>query len=48
MTWHAPAPSLPPAESPKPANPEPTPAPVDPEKHTVHDPEQGKPEHPRQ
>jgi hypothetical protein len=48
MTWNAPAPSPAPAEAPKPANPEPTAAPIDPEKHTVKDPEQGKSEHPRQ
>jgi hypothetical protein len=35
-------------EAPKPANPEPTPAPADPEKHHTPDPEQGKSEHPKQ
>ena len=35
-------------EAPKPANPEPTPAPSDPEKHHPPDPEQGKSEHPKQ
>ncbi len=49
MSGTAPAPSHPPADPPKPANPEPTTAPVDPEKGHVHtDPEQGKSEHPSQ
>jgi hypothetical protein len=47
MTWNAPPPPGP-ADAPKPANPEPTAAPKDPEKDVVHDPEQGKSEHPRQ
>jgi hypothetical protein len=47
MTSDAP-PASPPSEPPKPANPEPTAAPIDPEKGRVHDPEQGKPEHPKQ
>jgi hypothetical protein len=48
MNWHAPAPSPAPSDAPKPANPEPTAPPADPEKHHVHDPEQGKSEHPKQ
>ncbi|MEO7391632.1 MAG: hypothetical protein ABIU58_05625 [Ramlibacter sp.] len=40
----APAPA--PTDTPKPANPEPLQAPVDPEKGRVKVPEQGKPEHP--
>jgi heme-binding NEAT domain protein len=48
MTWNAPSPPAPPSDAPKPANPEPTAAPVSPEKHGVHDPEQGKSEHPKQ
>jgi hypothetical protein len=44
----APQPHEAPAEPPKPANPEPTSAPKDPEGDRVHDPEQGKSEHPRQ
>lgn len=43
-----PAPGPEPTEAPKPANPEPTTAPVDPEKGRVHDPKQGEPEHPKQ
>ena len=41
-------PTPPPAEAPKPANPEPTAAPVDPEKSRTQNPEQGKSEHPKQ
>ena len=48
MTWNAPPPVPAPADAPKPANPEPTAAPTDPEKGTVHDPDQGKSEHPKQ
>lgn len=48
MNTSAPAPSPEPAEAPKPANPEPTTAPVDPEKGHVPGPEQGKSEHPKQ
>ncbi|MEJ8836743.1 hypothetical protein [Ramlibacter sp. AN1133] len=45
----APAPSPVPAPpEPKPANPEPTAAPIDPEKGRVKTPEQGKSEHPKQ
>ncbi len=48
MTASTPSPGPAPTDATKPANPEPTAAPIDPEKHTVNDPEQGKPEHPRQ
>jgi hypothetical protein len=49
MNWHAPPPPpSAPVDAPKPANPEPTAAPIDPEKGTVHDPGEGKSEHPRQ
>ena len=49
MTWNAPVPPAPgPADAPKPANPEPTAAPVDPEKGRTNDPGQGKSEHPKQ
>lgn len=44
-------PAPPPAttEAPKPGNPEPTSAPISPEKGSVHtDPDQGKSEHPKQ
>lgn len=46
MNW-PPAPPAP-HDAPKPANPEPTAAPKDPERDVVHDPEQGKSEHPKQ
>lgn len=46
MTWHPPVPPAPP--EPKPANPEPTTAPADPEKGHTNDPGQGKSEHPKQ
>lgn len=49
MNWHPPPPpGTPPTDAPKPANPEPTAPPLDPEKGTVHDPDQGKSEHPKQ
>jgi hypothetical protein len=48
MSSHAPVPPAAPAEAPKPANPEPTAPPTDPEKHHVPNPEQGKSEHPKQ
>jgi hypothetical protein len=48
MNWNPPPPGAPPTDAPKPANPEPTAPPADPEKSTVHDPEQGKSEHPKQ
>jgi hypothetical protein len=48
MSTGAPLPVPEPTEPPKPANPEPTSAPVDPEKGRVHDPDQGKSEHPKQ
>lgn len=44
----APAPGHSHSEPPKPANPEPTAAPIDPEKHHTNEPEQGKSEHPKQ
>jgi hypothetical protein len=47
MSWSAPAPH-PPADAPKPANPEPTAAPIDPEKGRVETPEPGKSEHPKE
>ena len=48
MTWNAPPPVPTPADAPKPANPEPTAAPIDPEKGSVHEPDQGHSEHPKQ
>ena len=49
MNWNAPPPApAPPSFAPKPANPEPTAPPFDPEKGRVHVPEQGKSEHPKQ
>ncbi len=49
MNWNAPAPPPAPADAPKPANPEPTAAPIDPEKGRVKTPaEPGKSEHPKQ
>jgi hypothetical protein len=50
MTGQAPTPAPAPApvDAPKPANPEPTAAPLDPEKGHVQSPEQGKSEHPKQ
>jgi hypothetical protein len=38
----------PPADAPKPANPEPLQEPIDPEKGRVKTPEPGKSEHPKQ
>ncbi|HEX2544212.1 MAG TPA: hypothetical protein VHL79_05010 [Ramlibacter sp.] len=46
MSW-TPGPPAP-SEAPKPINPEPTAAPKNPEHDVVHDPEQGKSEHPKQ
>jgi hypothetical protein len=49
MSATAPAPSHPPADAPKPANPEPTAPPIDPEKGRVKtDPQPGHSEHPKQ
>ncbi|MDB5899864.1 MAG: hypothetical protein JWP22_3759 [Ramlibacter sp.] len=48
MTSQTPAPGSPPADEPKPANPEPTTPPVDPEKGAVRSPGPGKSEHPKQ
>lgn len=48
MTSNAPAPQPLPADAPKPANPEPTAPPIDPEKGRVQAPEPGKSEHPKQ
>jgi hypothetical protein len=48
MSWNAPTPPPQPADAPKPANPEPTAAPMDPEKGSVKVPEPGKSEHPKQ
>ena len=47
-TASEPAPPPPPPAEPKPANPEPTAAPIDPEKGRVKVPEPGKSEHPTQ
>ncbi|MBA3774595.1 MAG: hypothetical protein H0X13_19515 [Ramlibacter sp.] len=44
----APAPANPPAELPKPVNPEPLQEPADPEKGRVKVPEPGKSDHPTQ
>ena len=43
-----PAPTTPPAEAPKPVNPEPQHEPLDPEKGRVKTPEPGKSDHPTQ
>ena len=48
MNSSAPTPAPGPADAPKPANPEPTAAPVDPEKGVKSGPEQGHSEHPKQ
>jgi hypothetical protein len=45
---NAPASTSPPAELPKPVNPEPEHEPNDPEKGRVEEPEPGKPDHPTQ
>lgn len=48
MTSQAPTPPPPADETSKPANPEPTAAPVSPEKHVPSGPGQGHSEHPKQ
>ncbi|GAB3767452.1 hypothetical protein GCM10028796_29200 [Ramlibacter monticola] len=49
MNWNAPTPPPAPVDAPKPANPEPTAPPIDPEKGRVKTPgEPGKSEHPKQ
>ena len=48
MNANAPAPTPAPHDAPKPANPEPTAAPVDPERDVKSGPEQGHSEHPKQ
>lgn len=49
MNWNAPAPPPPvPVDAPKPANPEPTAPPTDPEKGRVQNPVPGRSEHPKQ